>query len=50
MCTLIEREINNLGTLTETQIELLKEAEEFLKQGKCSLAFEKILFLSYPQK
>lgn len=50
MCQLTKREIKNLGTLTEKQKELLAEAQEYLKEGKCSLAFEKILLLSYPQK
>jgi len=49
MCQLTTEQIKNLGTLTEKQEELLKEAQEYLKEGKCSLAFEKILFLSYPQ-
>jgi len=47
MCQLVEREIENLGTLMEEQQLLLKEAQEYLAEGKCSLAFEKILFLSY---
>ena len=46
MCTLTEREIKNLGTLTEKQEELLIEAQEYLAEGKCSLAFEKIWLLS----
>jgi hypothetical protein len=50
MCELVEREIKILGTLTGRQKELLAEADEFLVEGKCSLAFEKILFLSYPQE
>ena len=49
MCQLTTEQIKNLGTLTEKQEELLKEAQEYLKEGKCNLAFEKILFLSYPQ-
>jgi len=49
-CTLTEREIKSLGTLTEKQEELLGEVKEYLKEGKCSLAFEKILYLSYPQE
>ena len=47
MCQLAEREIENLGTLTQGQEKLLKEAREYLREGECSLAFEKILFLSY---
>jgi len=50
MCQLAEREIKSLGALIEKQQELLVEAEELLEEGKCSLAFEKILFLSYPQE
>jgi len=50
LCQYAEREIKNLGTLTAKQEELLAEAQEYLAEGKCSLAFEKILFLSYPQK
>lgn len=48
MCPIVKREIKDLGTLTEKQQELLSEAEEYLEEGKCTLAFEKILFLSYP--
>jgi hypothetical protein len=47
MCELAEREIENLGTLTVEQEKLLKEAQEYLAKGECTLAFEKILFLSY---
>jgi len=50
MCQLVEREIKDLGTLTEKQEELLSEAEDYLAEGECTLAFEKILFLSYPQE
>lgn len=50
MCQLAEREIENLGTLTEKQQDLLGEAEEYLAEGECTLAFEQILFLSYPQE
>jgi len=50
LCDFVEREIENLGTLSERQEELLVEAEEYLAEGKCSLAFEKIWLLSYPQE
>jgi hypothetical protein len=50
MCQLVKREIEGLGTLTEEQEELLSEAEQYLEKGKCGLAFEKILLLSYPQE
>ena len=50
MCQLVEREIKNLGTLTEKQQELLEEAEGYFGEGKCTLAFEKIWLLSYPQE
>ena len=46
MCQLVERDIKNLGTLLEGQQESLRKAEEYLKEGKCTLAFEKILLLS----
>ena len=49
ICQLVEREIKNLGTLTEGQEKLLKEAQKYLAEGECSLALEKILFLSYQQ-
>lgn len=50
ICQLAEQEIKGLGTLTEKQEELLKEAKGYLAEGKCSLAFEKILLLGYPQE
>lgn len=50
MCQLVEREIEDLGTLSEKQEEFLAEAEEYLEEGKCTVAFEKILILSYPQE
>jgi len=50
MCQLTEQQIKTLGTLTEKQEELLAEAKKYLEEGECSLAFEKILYLSYPQE
>jgi multidrug efflux pump subunit AcrB len=49
MCQLTTEQIKDLGTLTEKQQELLEEAKKYLEEGECSLAFEKILLLSYPQ-
>ncbi len=46
MCQLVERETKDLGTLTEKQEELLSEAENYLEEGECTLAFEKIWLLS----
>lgn len=60
-CQWAGREIQILSTTIEKQIELfdineaqryiesLSEAKKHLEEGKCSLAFEKILLLGYPQ-
>ena len=57
-CPLTEREIQNLAEIIEKQSQFLDvekiqkyldgltEAKEYLAEGKCSLAFEKIWFLS----